>query len=95
MAEHCSRPNCSRFHSPRPPQLVLRARPKLRRLMKNQRNQTRHGTIPFQGLRKTFKGFSLDLLFMYNWNYSLLDNSVGTGYGLLISIKNTMTSTMT
>ena len=27
-------------------------------------------------------------------DYSLLDNSVGTGYGLLISIKNTMTSTM-
>ena len=40
-----------------------------------------------------FKGFSLDLLFMYNWIYSLLDNSVGTGYELLIGIENTMTFT--
>ena len=94
--EHCSRPNLLAVSQPSPALACTYCEPtpKLRRLINNQKSQTRHGTIPFQGLTKTLEGFFARPS-LYGQLDLQLDNSVGSGYGLLISIENTMTFTMT
>ena len=91
------RPNLLAVSQPLPA-FCLRAPPKLRRLINNRKNQTRHGTYnSFLRFKENTQGLfarpslyvKLDLQFVRQLN------SIGTDYGLLISIKNTMTFTMT